>query len=1080
MITSIKNKHTQSRIVGVSLLLGLLAFTSIAQADDVQIYLVPPPDPIPPNVLFILDESGSMSSNSSSTGCSNPSFTDQTSCTANGFSWGVKTRNVALKHAMRAVIDDSDLSNVNAAIMGYTSGADKIRVMSDFMSMDTPANRTALKTAVNGLQTLSGTPTVDALGLGIEWFKSTGGWTHISQTYISPLNDDQKYCQKNSIVLLTDGQPNTNGTWDGLDQYPVNSTPAPNTPQLTCASDSASRNGNGQCAREMAKWVYDKDLRNWNGIQNVTTFTVSMITSSTAQTFMRSIACKGHGHNYYVDPTADPLVVNGICNGTQGVVDGETLTGAEKDAKIGYYLAGGEKALVDALKSAVQETQSSVEYSFNTPSIPLNPDNAAISAGYIYVPFFAPNVMDAWKGNLKKYKIGMDNDGNIEILDANNANAVESDFTFKTSAQSIWSAVPDGNNPLIGGAADKIFGGSRTIYTYLSDPDLTDGSNLVSDFDPAESSGFDNCSDVSIQSLFGVGTEGKCVEAVKWLTTGSVDTGEVDEDGKAIIDYKFGAPIHTKPIVINYAAKSIVYMPTSDGILHAFDADTGAELWGYIPAELLQDVLKVKTNADNNAHPIYGLDGDITVVHSDKNGNQRVDGGEEVLLVFGQRRGGNNYYALNVTNPESPQYQYQITGGTGTCSDISYTDKTRCEEESEIWTKTGTFGNLAQTWSKPVFFQIDDDSLGTCSDSQFTNRNSCRGKNITWNPYEAEALIFGGGYDATEDVISSVRVDDTIGNSIYIVHAWTGDLIQHISIPGMNNSIPANIAVIDVNANDAMERFYVGDMGGRIIRIDFEENDLTAGIVADVGGFDGNQNVKFFNEVTVAYESRGDADYIALVLGSGNRAEPLDKTVRDSFFMIKDRAVWSVPGICSDVNFINKAACLLNNKTWTTYYDKVLIDDLTDVTLNYKEGVDAELLASEGWRMDLPVGVKVFSKAAVYNYAVLFTAYSGDKLVSSDICRGDGAAGGSTFWAVGLLSAQAIFDDFDGDDTALSITDRSKALKVPGLPPSPTLLFPENPDGGVGGDAISIVGMEEATRWGQQFFELYWEEVIDY
>ncbi len=1061
MITSIKNKLIQSRVIGLSLMLGLLTLTSMAQADDVQIYLVPAPDPIPPNVLFILDESGSMSSNSSSTGCSNPSFTDQTSCTGNGFSWGVKSRNLALKHAMRAVIDDSDLSNVNAAIMGYTSGTNRIRVMSDFTTMDTAANRTALKTAVNGLQTLSGTPTVDALGLGIEWFKSTGGWTHISQTYTSPLNDDQKYCQKNSIVLLTDGQPNSNGTWDGRNQYPVSSTPAPNMPQLACASDSTSRTGNGQCAREMSQWVYDKDLRNWNGIQNVTTFTVSMITSSTAQTFMRSIACTGHGR----------LVSDPMCNGTPGMVDGETYTGPEKDAEIGYYLAGGEKALADALKSAVQETQSSVEYSFNTPSIPLNPDNAAISAGYIYVPFFAPNVMDAWKGNLKKYKIGIDNDGNIEILDANNANAVESDFTFKASAQSIWSAAPDGNNPLIGGAADKIFGGSRNIYTRLSNNDLTDPTNIVKDFD---------CTQGTVQTRMNVSTEAKCNELISWLTTGSVDTGEDDKDGNDIIDYKFGAPIHTKPIVINYAAKSIVYMPTSDGILHAFDADTGAELWGYIPVELLQDVLKVKTNADNDAHPIYGLDGDITVVHSDKNGNQRVDGTEKVLLVFGQRRGGNNYYALDVTTYASPQLAYQITGGTGTCSDISYTDKTRCEEESEIWTKTGTFGNLAQTWSKPVFFQIDNDSLGTCSESQFTNRNSCRGENITWDSYEAEALIFGGGYDATEDTISSVRVNDTIGNSIYIVHAWTGDLIQHISIPGMNNSIPANVAVIDVNANDAMERFYVGDMGGRIIRIDFEENDLTAGIIADVGGFGGNQNIKFFNEVTVAYESRGDADYIALVLGSGNRAEPLDKTVRDSFFMIKDRAVWSVPGSCSDVSFINKAACLLNNKTWTPYYDKVLIGDLTDVTLNYKEGVDAELLASEGWRMDLPIGVKAFSKAAVYNYAVLFTAYSGDKLVNSDICQGNGAAGESTFWAVGLLSAQAIFDDFDGDDTALGIDDRSKALQVPGLPPSPTLLFPENPDGGIGGDVISTVGLEEATRWGQQFFELYWEEVIDY
>ena len=387
MITSIKNGHLKRKIVGLGVLLGLLTLTSMSHADDVQIYLVPPPEPIPPNVLFILDESGSMAWSSLTSG---------------------KNRNEALKDAMTAVIDDEDLSNVNAAIMGYTSGTNRIRVMHDFLSMDTNANRTSLKNAVNTLATISGTPTVNALGLGIEWFKSDGGWTHIGQSYTSPLNDDKKYCQKNSIVLLTDGQPNTNDYWDGQNQYPVNTLPAPNTPTLACASDTISRTDDGQCAREMAKWVYDKDLRptsNWPTVQNVTTHTVSMITDTTAQNFMRSIACLGHG-----------LTVSSTeCNGLAGTdANGNAITGVEKDASIGYYLAGGENALADALKSAVQDTQSSVDYNFNTPTIPLNPDNAAISAGYIYVPVFVPHKKNAWKGNLKKYKIGLDNSGQIK------------------------------------------------------------------------------------------------------------------------------------------------------------------------------------------------------------------------------------------------------------------------------------------------------------------------------------------------------------------------------------------------------------------------------------------------------------------------------------------------------------------------------------------------------------------------------------------------------------------------------------------------------------------------------------------
>ncbi|MCG7904865.1 MAG: hypothetical protein JAY60_20885, partial [Candidatus Thiodiazotropha weberae] len=47
-----------------ALILSLSAQMSVA--DDIEIYLQEPPDPVPPNVLFVLDESGSMSSGSPS------------------------------------------------------------------------------------------------------------------------------------------------------------------------------------------------------------------------------------------------------------------------------------------------------------------------------------------------------------------------------------------------------------------------------------------------------------------------------------------------------------------------------------------------------------------------------------------------------------------------------------------------------------------------------------------------------------------------------------------------------------------------------------------------------------------------------------------------------------------------------------------------------------------------------------------------------------------------------------------------------------------------------------------------------
>ena len=82
---------------------GLMFGSAAVQADDIEIYLTPPPNPVPPNVLFILDESGSM---------------DSTTHTATGTH---STRIDDLKNALTNILNDPDNDNINAAIMAYTT-----------------------------------------------------------------------------------------------------------------------------------------------------------------------------------------------------------------------------------------------------------------------------------------------------------------------------------------------------------------------------------------------------------------------------------------------------------------------------------------------------------------------------------------------------------------------------------------------------------------------------------------------------------------------------------------------------------------------------------------------------------------------------------------------------------------------------------------------------------------------------------------------------------------------------------------------------------------------------------------------
>ncbi len=87
----------------------------------------------------------------------------------------------------------------------------------------------------------------------------------------------------------------------------------------------------------------------------------------------------------------------------------------------------------------------------------------------------------------------------------------------------------------------------------------------------------------------------------------------------------------------------MVYQGANDGMLHAFDAATGAEVWAYVPA-LLQGKLNALSAIDYS-HAFY-VDGTPTAGDVDLGG-----GSWRTLLVGGLRAGGKGYYALDVTDP---------------------------------------------------------------------------------------------------------------------------------------------------------------------------------------------------------------------------------------------------------------------------------------------------------------------------------------------------------------------------------------------------------------------------------------------
>ena len=87
---------------------------------------------------------------------------------------------------------------------------------------------------------------------------------------------------------------------------------------------------------------------------------------------------------------------------------------------------------------------------------------------------------------------------------------------------------------------------------------------------------------------------------------------------------------------------AVIYAGANDGMLHAIKADTGAELFAYVPSAVYPALSQL---TDVNYDHRYYVDGSPTV------GDVFYAGAWHSLLVAGMRTGAKGLYALDVTNP---------------------------------------------------------------------------------------------------------------------------------------------------------------------------------------------------------------------------------------------------------------------------------------------------------------------------------------------------------------------------------------------------------------------------------------------
>ncbi|MDH5322894.1 MAG: PilC/PilY family type IV pilus protein, partial [Gammaproteobacteria bacterium] len=536
-----------------------------------------------------------------------------------------------------------------------------------------------------------------------------------------------------------------------------------------------------------------------------------------------------------------------------------------------------------------------------------------------------------------------------------------------------------------------------------------------------------------LQSDYDVATALEASELIAYSR--GVDIDDLDGDGvrSEPRDWIFGDPLHSRPLPLNYGSiggysdpdNPAIYLAvaSNDGMLRmirnttAGGAESGQEVWAFMPRAAMPAQKVLRANGTGMRHP-YTVDGAPVAFMLDRNNDGSIvsSDGDRVYLYVGMRRGGKAYYAFDVTNPTAPDLMWTID-------------------------KSGDFSELGYTFSDPRVGLVE-----TASGPR-------------------PAVMFAGGYDLNKDTRGSVGTDDSEGNAIYVVDAVTGQLIWKakngsggasataFEHAGLVDSIPSALSVADTDGDGFTDRIVVGDTGGNIWRADIFGDDTSKwslSLLASVGRHADSGIVsdrRFFHRPDLVPSKDSNGLFDGVVIGSGNRANPLDKGgVTTNFtYMIKDRH--TAPGSGLD--------------TGLTHAD---FGDVTSNCLQTSAGCVVDL--ANGWRLQLEEpGEKVLATALTLTGKIFFTTYLPNSGTGATACSP--SEGGGRLYAVSLQDARSVINYDTSDDNPdnpgepTSKDDRSVELQSLGIPAEVVSVPPNKilrPD-------LQIDNVDATTRW---------------
>ena len=296
--------------------------------------------------------------------------------------------------------------------------------------------------------------------------------------------------------------------------------------------------------------------------------------------------------------------------------------------------------------------------------------------------------------------------------------------------------------------------------------------------------------------------------------------------------------------------KGTVFVGANDGMLHAFVGQTsgtevgGHERWAYVPSMVIPNMWKLADSNYSNNHTNFvngaPVISDICVLSS----CSAATGSDwRTILVAGLNSGGRGYYALDITNPDSPAllWEFTTTAGIGAIQR----------------------DNLGYSYGRPVIARRKSD-----------------GK---W------VVVVTSGYNNTSP-------GDGRGY-LYVLDAATGTVLSEYPTNVGSTTDPSGLASValwdEASGGNEAKYAYATDLQGNIWRFDITAASGTAGFrlatLKDAGG--NPQPITTIPVLTTFNSIR----VIIVATGKFLEAGDLTTTQTQSIYAIKDDLVSTTP-----------------------------------------------------------------------------------------------------------------------------------------------------------------------------------------